>query len=177
MLTPWGKMRRFIALFLALSLSGCAQPLELTSESAREIILNSYQAFETKGLTEELTNSEGDWLMVYDPSRPDYQAAWFSQSTTQSELIMESDYFSVYVAYIMLDDRELELNVVGNQIFISSKNWSPMKLTVNDGLIVAASSNSHSPWSSVIRYQVSRENREKLKTLENKLVQSDGLTS
>jgi outer membrane lipoprotein-sorting protein len=170
-------MRRFIALCLALSLSGCAQPLELNSDTAREIILDSYQEFETKGLTEELTNSEGDWVMVYDPSRPEYQAAWFSESTTQSELIMESDYFSVYVAYIMLDDRELEIEVAGDQILISSKNWSPMKLTIRNGLIVGASSNSHSPWSSVIRYQVSGENREKLKTLESELVQSDGLTS
>lgn len=169
-------MRKFIAVLLTLSLSGCADA-SFSEEQAKSVIKASYERFETVGVTEELTNPEGDWVMIYDPSRRDYQAAWFNEADNKSELIFEADYFSIYVAHLMLQDQEIAITELPEGFKISSKNWAPIRFTVRNGLLVAAASDSHSSWRSQISYRVSEENRKRLILLERELQQSQSLTS
>lgn len=169
-------MRRLLALVLVLGLSGCA-PATFSQEHARSVIESSYERFESVGVTEELSNSEGDWVMIYDPSRKDYRAAWFNEVDHESELIFEADYFSIYVAHMMLQDQELSITEVPDGFKISSKNWAPIRFRVENGLLVAASSDSHSAWSSKFSYRVSEENRKRLISLERELEDSGALTS
>lgn len=169
-------MRKLIALLLALSLSGCADA-SFSEEQVKSVINSSYERFESVGVTEELTNSEGDWVMIYDPSRKDYQAAWFNDADHKSELIFEADYFSIYVAHLMLQDQELSITELPEGFKISSKHWAPIRFTVKNGLLVGASSNSNSPWKSEFSYRVSEENRKRLISLERELQESQALTS
>ena len=169
-------MRKLLAMLFALSLAGCS-PAPFFEEQAKSAVINSYERFESVGVTEELSNSEGDWVMVYDPSRSDYRAAWFNEVDHKSELIFEADYFAIYVAHQMLSDQDLSIQELPNGFRISSKNWAPIRFTVENGLLVAAESDSHSPWSSKFRYQVSEENRKRLISLERELQDSQTLTS
>lgn len=169
-------MRKLLVALLTLSLAGCS-PAPFSEEQAKSAVINSYERFESVGVTEELSNSEGDWVMVYDPSRSDYRAAWFNEVDHKSELIFEADYFAIYVAHQMLSDQDLSIKELPNGFRISSRNWAPIRFTVENGLLVAAESDSHSPWSSKFRYQVSEENRKRLISLELELQDSQSLTS
>ena len=151
--------------------------LTISEEQAKSAVINSYEMFESIGVTEELSNTEGDWVMVYDPSRSDYRAAWFNEVDHKSELIFEADYFAVYVAHLMLSDQELSITELPDGFKMSSKNWAPIRFRVENGLLVAAESDSHSPWKSKFSYQVSEENRKRLIALERELQDSQSLSS
>lgn len=169
-------MRKLLATLLALILAGCS-PTPFSEEQAKSAVINSYEMFESIGVTEELSNTEGDWVMVYDPSRSDYRAAWFNEVDHKSELIFEADYFSIYVAHLMLSDQELSITELPDGFKMSSKNWAPIRFRVENGLLVAAESDSHSPWKSKFSYQVSEENRKRLIALERELQDSQSLSS
>jgi hypothetical protein len=159
---------KWFGILLVLLLAGCtaAQP---SIDESKKIVLDSYQLFEERGVTEELSNEEGDWTLVFDPSLSDYQAAWFDVKG-EGELIFETDYFSVFVAYLMLSDRGLETQMTTTGFSMKSENWAQIDFVVQNGLIVGASSEEFEPWSSKISYLVSKDSREKIAELEKKVV-------
>lgn len=163
------KALALMAISVAL-LTGCTAPSVSIEEQAREIVLDSYERFESDGATETLSNTEGTWDLLFDPSREDYQAAWFNRDTGESELIFETDYFSVFVAYLMLSDRELEISVLEDGFRMQSENWAEIDFVVENNLIVGASSEAFEPWSSKIIYAVDPKLREQLVDLERELL-------
>jgi hypothetical protein len=146
-------------LVLAALLVGCA-PVTNSSEP-KDAIIASYELFEDQGVTESITNEEGSWVLVFDPSL-DHPSAWFEKATGESELIVESDYFSVFVAYQMLSDRDFEITKTQDGFSAESSRYSRIDFVVKDGLIVGAGSDEFEPWTSTISYQVSEENRSNL---------------
>lgn len=159
---------KWFGILLVLVLAGCGAA-EPSIDESKKIVLDSYQLFEERGVTEELKNQEGDWTLVFDPSLSEYQAAWFN-SQGEGELIFETDYFSVFVAYLMLSDRGLETQMTTTGFSMKSENWAQIDFVVQNGLIVGASSKEFEPWTSKISYRVSRDSRDKIAELEKELV-------
>jgi len=79
---------RWFGILAVLLLAGCGAT-DSSAQDPKTIVLDSYQKFEEQGVTETLTNQEGVWTLVFDPTRPDYQAGWFDESG-KGELIFET---------------------------------------------------------------------------------------
>jgi hypothetical protein len=160
-----------LGIAIVLALSGCASP------DYRDVILDSYETFEEQGVTERLTNEEGDWVIVFDPSRAEHQSAWFDLEDNSAELITEADYFSVYLAYLMMNDRGLKVTNLDTGFALESKNWPLVEFEVERGLIIRARAEDTTKWQAEIRYGVEKQYGERLRKLEREAQGEDFETS
>jgi hypothetical protein len=143
----------------------------LTEELAREIMLASYEEFEVKGMTETVVSDGETWMLVMDPEQPDYQAALFNLDTGYRELVFETDYFTLFVGYLMLESPGSEIEITDEGFIASAADYNPIEYIVKDGLVVGAQGVDFD-WSAEFEYSVNPELREGLLELTEELVSS-----
>lgn len=190
--------RLALVLFLTILLSGCAgiapaptsspessgttpeasssQPEsspneQLTETSVLEVIERSYLRFEAEGMTERVESDGESFVLLFDPKQPDYQAAWFNLDTGESELIFETDYFTLFVAYLMLDVPGHEIELVPGGFVLSAPEWNPIEYTVKGGLLTGAKGVEFD-WDATFEYGVHQELVPKLEALAQQLIDS-----
>ena len=147
------------------------QELELTEELAREIMLASYEEFEVKGMTETVASDGETWMLVMDPEQPDYQAALFNLDTGDRELVFETDYFTLFVGYLMLESPGSEVEITEDGFIASADDFNPIEYFVKDGLVVGARGVDFN-WTAEFEYSVDTVLREGLMELAEELLQS-----
>ena len=143
----------------------------LTEELAREIMLASYEEFEVRGMTETVVSDGETWMLVMDPEQPDYQAALFNLDTGYRELVFETDYFTLFVGYLMLESPGSEIEITDEGFIASAADYNPIEYVVKDGLVVGAQGVDFD-WSAEFEYSVNQELREGLLELTEELVSS-----
>ena len=143
----------------------------LTEELAREIMLASYEEFEVRGMTETVVSDGETWMLVMDPEQPDYQAALFNLDTGYRELVFETDYFTLFVGYLMLESPGSEIEITDEGFIASAADYNPIEYVVKDGLVVGAQGVDFD-WSAEFEYSVNPELREGLLELTEELVSS-----
>lgn len=143
----------------------------LTEELAREIMLASYEEFEAKGMTETVVSDGETWMLVMDPEQPDYQAALFNLDTGDRELVFETDYFTLFVGYLMLESPGSTVEITEDGFIASADDFNPIEYFVKDGLVVGAKGVDFD-WSAKFDYSVDPELRKGLLELTEELLQS-----
>ena len=141
----------------------------LTEELARQIMLSSYEEFEAKGMTETVVSDGETWKLVMDPEQPDYQAALFNLDTGDRELVFQTDYFTLFVGYLMLESPDSEIEITQGGFVASAADYNPIEYFVKDGLVVGARGVDFD-WNAEFEYSVDAELREGLLELTEELV-------
>lgn len=145
--------------------------LALTEELARAIMLASYDEFEAKGMTETVVSDGETWKLVMDPEQPDYQAALFNLDTGDRELVFETDYFTLFVGYLMLDSPNSMVEITDAGFIASADNFNPIEYFVEDSLVVGARGVDFD-WDAEFEYFVDPELRDGLLELTQELLES-----
>lgn len=178
---------KLVALLVALTtLSGCAgeatqqssaasseaaTPELLTEDRVREIIQASYEKFEEVGLTETVVSEGETWKLLYDPSQPYYKAGLFNQDTGANELVFETDYFTHFLAYLMMQTSGFEITGQEGSFVVIADGFSPLEYQVVDGLIVSASGIGFD-WEASFEYRVDQDLQKELVVMADELVES-----
>lgn len=180
-----------------LALSGCGQGQELTQspssvattnstevaaesvleprneEWARQVMLESYYRFESEGMTETVFSEGETWKLVMDPTQADYQAALFNLDTLERQLIFETDYFTLFVGYLMLESTGSDF-VPSDQGFIASADdFNSIEFFV-EGNSVSGAQGLDQEWVASFDYSVDPELRDGLIQLADELIASFG---
>jgi hypothetical protein len=146
-------------------------PVLLTEAEVYEVVERSYLLFEERGMTERVISEGEEFVLLFDPEQPDYQAAWFNLDTGESELIFETDYFTLFVAYLMLDVPGHEIEIVPGGFVLSAPEWNPIEYTVKDGYLTGAKGVEFD-WVATFDYSVDVDLVPGLKTLAAELIES-----
>lgn len=143
----------------------------ITEELARAIMQASYEEFELKGMTETVFSEGETWKLVLDPEQPDYQAALFNLDTGERQLVFETDYFTLFVGYLMLESPGSMVQITENGFIASAEEYNPIEYFVEDGLVVGARGVNFD-WSAQFDYSVDPSLREGLLQLTAELLAS-----
>lgn len=143
----------------------------LTEALVYQVVERSYLLFEERGMTETVVSDGEEFVLLFDPEQPDYQAAWFNLDTGESELIFETDYFTLFVAYLMLDVPGHEIELVPGGFVLSAPEWNPIEYIVKDGLLTGAQGVEFD-WVATFEYGVHQELVPKLEALAQQLIDS-----
>lgn len=141
----------------------------LSEAEAYEVVGRSYLLFEEKGMTERVSADGEEFVLLFDPEQPDYQAAWFNLDTGESELIFETDYFTLFVAYLMLDVPGHEIELVQDGFVLRAPEWNPIEYIVKDGLLTGAKGVEFDS-DATFEYGVHQELVPKLEELAQQLI-------
>lgn len=162
------RLRTIIAvLFATLSVAGCAPADEVTEpssspsaattevETAVEVgvldaVEASYQLWLTAGMTEEVTSSGDRYILTYEPVEP-FVAALYNLEFEDVIPIEQPELFTVYSAWIMLQDPETVIVEGDNQLQLTNANYGDFIVFIEGGLIVSGEAADGS-WSGVFRY-------------------------
>ena len=144
---------------------------ELAESSVLEIIERSYLRFEEQGMTERVLSGGESFVLLFDPKQPDYQAAWFNLDTGERELIFETDYFTLFVAYLMVDAPGFEIETVEGGFVLSAPDWTPISYQVSEGYLVGARG-VEQDWVATFEYSVDQEFLPELEALAKELIES-----
>ena len=136
-----------------------------------EVVERSYLLFEEVGMTERVVSDGEEFVLLFDPQQPDYQAAWFNLDTGESELIFETDYFTLFVAYLMVDVPGHEIEIVSGGFVLSAPEWNPIEYIVKDGLLTGAKGVEFD-WVASFDYSVDADLVLGLETLAAELIES-----
>lgn len=156
---------------LALSLAGCSPTQGSTNQTPSaesqealtenlpisEVIELSYQAFETKGMT-EVAQSEGQtYKLLYDPTMEDYQAILVEELSGEAQLIFETDYFTLFVIYLISQSPDGLIEDQGDGRYLAQdENYGNFYFQVSENLIVSAEGKDGT-WSAEFSYEVDPE--------------------
>ena len=136
------------------------------------VVLASYELFESQGMTEIATSDGVEYGLVFDPSIQDYQAAILDRSTGASELVFQTDYFSVFVIYLI---SESETGVITQEApgtyLAEDPELGSIRFFVEDGIITAAEGKDKT-WEASFVYAVDPELREVLLKERQELLDS-----
>ena len=145
---------------------------ELGASEIRSIVLASYELFESQGMTEIATSDGVEYGLVFDPSIKDYQAAILDRSTGESELVFQTDYFSVFVIYLI---SESETGVItqkaAGSYLAEDPDFGSIRFFVEDGIITSAEGKDKT-WEASFVYAVDPELREVLLKKRQELLDS-----
>lgn len=138
----------------------------------KAVVLASYELFESQGMTETATSDGVEYGLVFDPSIKDYQAAILDRSTGESELVFKTDYFSVFVIYLIA---ESETGVITQEAagayLAEDPDFGSIRFFVEDGIITAAEGKDKT-WEASFVYAVDPELREVLLKERQELLDS-----
>lgn len=135
-----------------------AQPTQepstvLTEAQVRDIVLASFEKFESVGMTETVLSDGETWKLVMDPEQPDYQAALFNLTTGERELVYQTDYFTLFVGYLTLESPDARIEITESGFVASAEDFSPIEYLVEDGLMVGARGIDFD-WEATFEYRV-----------------------
>ena len=157
-----------ISSVLLVALSGCAaaetsSPVEsaaTASATAEETPIEvgvldaveaSYQLWLSQGMTEEVTSSGDRYILTYEPGEP-FLAALYNLEFEDVIPIEQPELFTVYSAWIMLQDDVTVIIEGDNQLQLSNPNYGDFTVFIEDGLIVAGEAADGS-WTGTFRYE------------------------
>ena len=143
----------------------------ITETEVYEVVERSYLLFEEHGMTERVVSDGEEFVLLFHPEQPDYQAAWFNLDTGESELIFETDYFTLFVAYLMLDVPGHEIELVPGGFVLSAPEWNPIEYTVKDGYLAGAHGVEFD-WVATFDYSVDADLVPGLENLAAELIES-----
>lgn len=140
---------------------------------AKDIIQRSFEEFERSGMTEIALSDGIEYRLLFDPTMEDYQAVLLDTSTDQAELVFETDYFTLFTLYLMLEtDDSSQIEKVADDSFLaSSDDFGLIRFYVSEGLIVGAE-DPDGLWESSFSYSVDSELRARLETERQRLIDS-----
>jgi hypothetical protein len=141
----------------------------LTPERVREIVFASYEKFEAEGMTETVISDGETIKLINDPTQPDYMAAWFNLTTGERELIFETDYFSIFIAYLQLEQDDLVITELEGGFRLEDSLYGSSDYFYEDGLIVRG---AFAEVTQTFEYSVDPELRKGLEELAEELISS-----
>jgi len=119
----------------------------------------SYQLWLTKGMTEEVTSSGDRYILTYEPGEPflaapgePFLAALYNLEFEDVIPIEQPELFTVYSAWIMLQDEATVIVEGDNQLQLTNPSYGDFTVFIEDGLIVSGEAADGS-WSGVFRYE------------------------
>lgn len=140
--------------------NNAAQPQSeavLESEEIKKIVLDSYESFDTLGMTETSVSDGVEYALLYDPGMVDYQAVMVDRSTGVAELVYETDYFTLFVLYLMAEETQGVFTQEAPGVYLAQDpNYGNIRFFVEEGLVVAAEGKDQS-WHSSFEYRVDQE--------------------
>lgn len=128
-----------------------ATPQDITVLDAVEA---SYQKWLSAGMTEEVTSSGDRYVLTYEPGEP-FLAALYNLELEDVIPIEQPELFTVYSAWLMLQDDATTLVEGGNQLTLTNENYGDFTVFIEDGLIVSGEAVDGS-WTGVFRYTPDR---------------------
>lgn len=145
---------------------------ELESSAIKELVTNSYLKFEDQGMTEIVASDGVEYALLYDPGMEDYQAVLVDRSTNESELIYETDYFTIFVLYLMATESDGAFTQEEQNVFLAQDpNYGNIRFFVKDGLITRAEGKDQS-WQASFDYSIDEELKEVLLLERQELLDS-----
>lgn len=141
------------------SQSPSAENQETTEENltVSEVIELSYEAFETKGMTEVVQSEGQTYKLLYDPTMEDYQAVLVEELSGEAQLIFETDYFTLFVIYLISQSPDGLIEDQGDGRYLAQdENYGNFYFQVLDNLIVSAEGKD-ATWSAEFNYEVDPE--------------------
>ena len=138
----------------------------------KTVVLASYELFDAQGMTETATSDGVEYGLVFDPSIKDYQAAILDRSTGESELVFQTDYFSVFVIYLIAESETGVITRESPGTFLAEDpDFGSIRFFVEDGIITAAEGKDKT-WEASFVYAVDPELREVLLKERQELLDS-----
>lgn len=129
----------------------------LDSEEIKKLVVGSYESFDTLGMTETSISDGVEYALLYDPGMEDYQAVMLDRSTGVAELVYETDYFTLFVLYLMAEETQGIFTQEAPHVYLAQDpNYGMIRFFVEDGLVVAAEGEDQS-WQSSFEYRVDQE--------------------
>lgn len=142
------------------------------AQEIRALVRASYELFETVGMTETVSSEAVEYGLLFDPSIRDYQAVILDRSTGESELIFQTDYFSLFVIYLIAESDEGKITKQAEGTYLAQEQtFGSFRFFVEDGIITAAEGEDQS-WKASFEYSVDSELREVLLTKRQELLDS-----
>jgi hypothetical protein len=156
---------------LVAGLAGCA-PAEVASSTSTEATTSattpetavevnvldaveaSYQLWLSQGMTEEVTSSGDEYILTYQPGG-DFVAALYNVGLDDIIPIEQPELFTVYSAWMMLQDDETVVVEGDNQVSLSNESYGTFTVFIDNGRIVSGEEASGS-WTGVFRYEPDR---------------------
>lgn len=128
----------------------------------KAVVQASYELFEAQGMTETATFEGAEYALVFDPSIDDYQAALLNRATGESELIFETDYFTLFVIYLIAESETGTITEEAAGGYLAEdENYGTIRFFVSDGIVTAAEGEDQN-WRATFEYSVAPELREVL---------------
>ena len=138
----------------------------------KTVVLASYELFEAQGMTETATSDGVEYGLVFDPSIEDYQAAILDRSTGESELVFQTDYFSVFVIYLIAESETGVITQDSPGTFLAEDpDFASIRFFVENGIITAAQGKDKT-WEASFVFAVDPELREVLLKERQELLDS-----
>lgn len=136
------------------------------------VVQASYELFEAQGMTETSTFEGEEYALVFDPTMDDYQAALLNRATGESELIFETDYFTIFVIYLIAESETGTITAAADGSYLAQdENLGAIRFFVSDGIITAAEGEDQS-WQSTFDYLVDPELKQVLLSERQALLDS-----
>jgi len=119
--------------------------------SLLEAVEASYQLWLTNGMTEEVTSSGDRYVLTYQPGG-EFVAALYNLDFDDVIPIEQPELFTVYSAWMMLQDDATVVVEGDNQLSLSNESYGNFTVFIENGLIVSGEEASGS-WTGVFRYE------------------------
>ena len=156
---------------LVVGLAGCApaevassaSPEATTSASAPETAVEvnvldaveaSYQLWLSQGMTEEVTSSGDEYILTYQPGE-EFIAGLYNVGLDDIIPIEQPELFTVYSAWMMLQDDETVVVEGDNQLTLTNEGYGDFTVFIENGIIVSGEAVNGS-WTGVFRYEPDR---------------------
>lgn len=144
----------------------------LGGHEIKEIVLASFLAFEEQGMTERALSQGDEFDLLFDPTMEDYQAVLLDRANDSSELIYETDYFTIFVLYLMAEASSGTFAQEDAGVFLAQDpNYGNIRFFAQDGLIRSAEGMDQS-WQATFEYSVDPDLRKVLLAERQKLLDS-----
>lgn len=122
--------------------------------SLLEAVEASYQLWLANGMTEEVTSSGDRYVLTYQPGG-DFVAALYNLDFDDVIPIEQPELFTVYSAWMMLQDDATVVVEGDNQLSLSNESYGNFTVFIENGLIVSGEEASGA-WTGVFRYEPDR---------------------
>ncbi len=114
----------------------------------------SYQLWLSQGMTEEVDSSGDTYILTYQPGG-DFVAALYNVELEDVIPIEQPELFTVYSAWMMLQDDETVVVEGDNQLTLTNEGYGDFTVFIENGIIVSGEAVNGS-WTGVFRYEPDR---------------------
>ena len=122
--------------------------------SALDAVEASYQKWLIDGMTEEVTSAGDRYILTYEPGEA-FLAGLYNLELEDVIPIEQPELFTVYSAWLMLQDDATTIVEGDNQLTLTNENYGDFTVFIEDGLIVSGEA-VNGAWTGVFRYTPDR---------------------